>query len=300
MQYIEVTTHSPLSDIAHFTYTHTSQRESFTQVGTELFESYGFDFQYPFTQPFYPVVSVAFYALTLYVFTPDTNTKKKTPKTAAIKSKPSGLTPTKAFVFTHNLVLCIFSWIVFINVFPEIYAKIFSGKHGTNYYANWQSFQCDPMSSNELYWSYLFYLSKIWEFIDTWIILWKGRKPSTLQTYHHMGAVFACWLQVIVRGKSFWVFVCLNSFIHTIMYAYYCCTTLGYRFKFKFIITVLQLTQFVVGQALGYYQVYSFGECYATNDFWVWFLNTIYVWPLVALFAKFYVRTYLNKKEKKV
>lgn len=268
-----------------------------SKIGTELFESYGFDFHYPLTQPIFPVVSVLFYALTLYLFTPDTKSKKAP---ASNKKKETGLTPTKVVVFTHNLVLCIFSWVVFINVFPEIYSNIFAGEHGSNYFVNWQSFQCSAMSSSELYWSYLFYLSKIWEFIDTWIILWKGRKPSTLQTYHHMGAVFACWLQVIVRGKSFWIFLCLNSFIHTIMYAYYCCTTLGYRFKFKFLITVLQLTQFVVGQALGYYQVYNFGDCYSANDFWVWFINTIYVWPLVALFAKFYVQTYLTKKVKKV
>jgi len=268
-----------------------SQAMAINKMSTELLESYGFDFKfdYALTQPIYPVVSVLFYALTVYLFTPESNPPRSS------KSKSSSCTPTKAFVFAHNALLCIFSWAVFINVLPEIYKNLFDGVHGSNVYLNWQSFQCQPMSQSELYWSHLFYLSKIWEFIDTWIILYKGRKPSALQTYHHMGAVFACWAQVIVRGKSFWIFVCLNSLIHTIMYAYYCYTTLGYRFKFKYLITVLQLSQFLIGQGLGYYQMYNFGDCYSSSDFWVWIFNTLYVWPLVVLFGKFYMRTYKKK-----
>jgi len=272
---------------------------NYNNWGTAVFESYGFNFPYPLTQPMYPVAAVLFYAFTVFYFSPDDNTKSITKsKTSKSSKKTSPMTPTKLIIFTHNLVLCIFSWLVFINVFPEIYGALF--RNDNTLYSNWKSFTCSPMSQSELYWSYLFYLSKIWEFIDTWIILYKGRRPSTLQTYHHIGAVFACWSQVIVAGKSFWVFVCFNSFIHTIMYAYYCCTTLGYRFKFKFVITIMQLSQFVFGQALGFYQYYNYKDCYRTNDFWVWAFNSIYVWPLVALFAHFYRQTYLKKKEKKV
>lgn len=257
--------------------------------GVKVFESYGFTFPYPFTQPMYPVLSVLFYAFTVFYFTPEEATPRPSAKSRAASTK-SALTPLKIFCLIHNGLLCVFSWLVFINVFPEILSQLH----------DWESFACSPMSQNELYWSYLFYMSKIWEFIDTWIILYKGRKPSTLQVYHHMGAVFACWSQVIVGGKSFWIFVCWNSFIHTVMYAYYCFTTLGYRFKFKFVITILQLTQFVAGQSIGYYQYFSYSHCYRNNDFWVWIFNTVYVWPLVALFGQFYCRTYMQKKVKSV
>jgi len=255
--------------------------------GVEVFTSYGFTFPYPFTAPTYPVVAVLLYAFFVHWLSPD----DASPVRPRRKSKSEGLTPLKLFCLAHNALLCGFSWVCFINVFPEVFGAITQN--------GWRSFACTAMSENELFWSYLFYLSKIYEFVDTAIIIYKGRKPSTLQTYHHMGAVFACWLQVIVKGKSFWVFLCLNSFIHTIMYAYYCATTLGYRFKFKFVITILQMTQFVVGQALGYYQYFNFSDCYRTNDFWVWFINTVYVWPLVALFAHFYRQTYLARKAKR-
>jgi len=258
--------------------------------GVKVFESYGFTFPYPFTQPVYPVLAVLFYAFTVAYFTPEDTPSKPSSKSTKTATKSIELTPFKLFCLIHNALLCIFSWLVFVNVFPEIVPQL----------SDWESFTCAPMSQNELYWSYLFYMSKIWEFIDTWIILYKGRKPSTLQVYHHMGAVFACWLQVIVGGKSFWVFVCWNSFIHTVMYAYYCATTLGYRFRLKFMITILQLTQFVVGQSIGIYQYISYSHCYRSNDFWVWVLNSIYVWPLVAFFLHFYSQAYLPKKVKSV
>jgi len=259
--------------------------------GVEVFTSYGFSFSYPGTAPTYPVVAVLLYAFFVHWLSPDDSSATR-PK-ARSKSSQSGMTPLKLFCLTHNAILCAFSWVCFINVFPEVFSAITQSRGG------WREFACSPMSANELYWSYLFYVSKIWEFIDTAIIIYKGRKPSTLQTYHHMGAVLACWLQVIVRGKSFWVFLCLNSFIHTVMYFYYCATTLGYRFRFKFVITMLQMAQFVVGQGIGYYQYLNYADCYRTNDFWVWFINTVYVWPLVALFAHFYRQTYLAKKAKR-
>jgi len=257
--------------------------------GVKVFESYGFSFPYPFTQPVYPVLSVLLYAATVFYFTPEDPEPPRPKPSKRASTKPAAMTPFKAFCVAHNGLLCLFSWVVFINVFPEI----------VSHFNDFGSFSCAPMSQHELYWSYLFYLSKIWEFIDTWIILYKGRRPSTLQVYHHMGAVFACWLQVIVQGKTFWIFVCLNSFIHTVMYCYYCCSTLGYRFRFKFLITILQLAQFLCGQGMGLWQYLSFSHCFRSNDFWVWIFNSVYVWPLVALFALFYRRTYLQGKKTK-
>ena len=260
--------------------------------GTSLFKSYGFNFDYPYTQPIYPIISVLFYIFTVIYFSPSDNNKSSSSKSSD-NIKKSSSKPFKVFVFIHNFVLCLFSFIVFLNVFPKIILFIYNN--------SWETFSCQGMTESELYWSYLFYLSKIWEFIDTWIILYKGRKPSSLQTYHHIGAVFACWLQVIVKGTTFWIFVSWNSFIHTIMYFYYCYTTFGYKFKFKFIITILQLTQFITGQGFGFYQVFIKQKtCIRTNDFWVWVFNSIYVWPLVALFANFYIQTYLKKKQKKM
>ena len=40
------------------------------------------------------------------------------------------------------------------------------------------------------FWGWFFYLSKFYEVVDTMIIIAKGKRSSTLQTYHHAGAMF--------------------------------------------------------------------------------------------------------------
>lgn len=67
------------------------------------------------------------------------------------------------------------------------------------------------------FYGWLFYLSKFYEVIDTFIILAKGRKSSFLQTYHHAGAMLCMWAGIRYMSPPIWMFVLVNSFIHTIM-----------------------------------------------------------------------------------
>lgn len=55
--------------------------------------------------------------------------------------------------------------------------------------------------------------SKFYEFVDTWIILYKGGRPSTLQVFHHIGAVITMWTAVASRCPCTWVFVIFNAFV---------------------------------------------------------------------------------------
>lgn len=67
------------------------------------------------------------------------------------------------------------------------------------------------------YYGWLFYLSKFYEVVDTLIILAKGKKSSFLQTYHHAGAMLCMWAGIRYMSPPIWLFVQINSFIHTIM-----------------------------------------------------------------------------------
>lgn len=67
------------------------------------------------------------------------------------------------------------------------------------------------------YYGWLFYLSKFYEVVDTFIILTKGKKTSFLQSYHHAGAMFAMWAGIRYMSPPIWLFTCINSFIHTWM-----------------------------------------------------------------------------------
>jgi len=67
------------------------------------------------------------------------------------------------------------------------------------------------------FYGWLFYLSKFYEVLDTFIILAKGRKSSFLQTYHHAGAMMCMWAGIRYMAPPIWMFVLVNSGLHALM-----------------------------------------------------------------------------------
>lgn len=72
------------------------------------------------------------------------------------------------------------------------------------------------------FWGWWFYLSKFYEVIDTLIILSKGKRSATLQTYHHAGAMLCMWAGIRYMSPPIWMFVVVNSGIHTLMVRFNC------------------------------------------------------------------------------
>ena len=67
------------------------------------------------------------------------------------------------------------------------------------------------------YYGWIFYLSKFYEVLDTFIILAKGKQSSTLQTYHHAGAMLCMWAGMRYMASPIWIFIQVNSGIHALM-----------------------------------------------------------------------------------
>lgn len=67
------------------------------------------------------------------------------------------------------------------------------------------------------FWGWIFYVSKFYEVLDTLIILAKGKRSATLQTYHHAGAMLCMWAGIRFMSPPIWMFVFVNSFIHALM-----------------------------------------------------------------------------------
>ena len=67
------------------------------------------------------------------------------------------------------------------------------------------------------FYGWLFYLSKFYEVVDTMIVLAKGKRSSTLQTYHHTGAMLSMWAGIRYMSPPIWMFVFINSGLHTLM-----------------------------------------------------------------------------------
>lgn len=99
------------------------------------------------------------------------------------------------------------------------------------------------------FYGWFFYLSKFYEVIDTIIILAKGKKSSTLQTYHHAGAMMCMWAGMRYMTPAIWLFCFLNSGIHAMMYTYYTITAFRIRVPkaVKQTLTTMQIMQFVFG-----------------------------------------------------
>lgn len=64
---------------------------------------------------------------------------------------------------------------------------------------------------------WFFYLSKFYEVLDTAIILAKGKRSGTLQTYHNAGAMMCMWAGIRFMSPPIWMFAFVNSGIHTLM-----------------------------------------------------------------------------------
>lgn len=67
------------------------------------------------------------------------------------------------------------------------------------------------------FWGWFFYVSKFYEVIDTFIVLAKGKRSATLQTYHHAGAMLCMWAGIRYMSPPIWMFVFVNSGIHALM-----------------------------------------------------------------------------------
>ncbi|KAJ6102462.1 hypothetical protein N7486_004889 [Penicillium sp. IBT 16267x] len=177
-----------------------------------------------------------------------------------------------------------------------------------------------------LYLGCLFYMSKYYEVVDTLIILLKGKKSSTLQTYHHAGVILCGWSAVTFESPVGVVGLSLNAAVHTLM-------TVGISIpmSIKRSLTGIQIAQFLIGMVwsvgylfLGYtissntadktmgnastpaldshagrinFSVEASGDtmipCISdSGEANVLFVANLYLLPLIYLFVQFFIRSY--------
>ncbi|KAJ3056985.1 hypothetical protein HK097_001929 [Rhizophlyctis rosea] len=222
----------------------------------------------------------------------------------AVQEKPSAPAFTrtawfKTLVVMHNIALCVFSGVTFLNIAP-VWVRNLWERPGVEGFCDKDS---KVWEEHLFYWSWFFYLSKYYEIFDTIIILLKGRRTSLLQSYHHAGAIISMYLCVTSRATATWIFVLFNSFIHTLMYCYYTLTTLNIRPPqwLKKNLTSMQITQFLVGGLLAVSYPLVPG-CLKRADGLIgvervaYGFVTSYLVPLTALFVDFARRAYGKRK----
>jgi len=265
---------------------------------------------YPMFDPFYvPVLAVLFY---WFLSDPVMLFIRSMLNGADIKDKngkkiKNGFDQGLSLVtIVHSLALTIYSGWTFMNAFritTSVYAEFTASGLG-----GWAAFIKMSCDANEHiwtkhdfgFWVNHFYISKFWEFLDTWIILLKGKKPILLQTYHHAGVVMLMWMFTVTHNTACGMMITfLNSGIHTIMYAYFTLTALEFKFLYKFkpLITSMQLIQFLVGISFTVPTYFTPG-CNNDAQFWGTVGIHVYTVILIGLFLDFANKAYVKPKAK--
>lgn len=150
---------------------------------------------------------------------------------------------------------------------------------------------------------WVFAYSKIWEFLDTYLILAKGQTTIFLQKYKHIGALYCWWLCCYYNSQEVWKIALYNSFVHTILYSYYLASLLDYKFTgAKPYIMSLQLAQYIAGLTEMYYSYIlpNVSKRPVTDlrdgAFMSIGLFYAYVGGLIVLFLQLFVSSYCSKK----
>ena len=185
----------------------------------------------------------------------------------------------------HNGLLVAFNAWTFVTLSQILYNNgiVFQ----SNYY--FQNPQFDKVI-------YLFYISKYYEFIDTFLLYLNGKSPIFLQKYHHIGAV-VCWhLCYVYKVDAIWISSFCNSFVHIIMYSYYlgCLLKINQVRFIKKYITSLQISQLLCGH---YHILVKYRPPVETYfGYFIILIFDFYVWGLIFMFSVFYYRNYMTKK----
>lgn len=200
----------------------------------------------------------------------------------------------KRFALVHNIALCLFSLVSSVNVwFLTISQTMQFGIE--NVYC-----EGDLWQRGLKFWGFLFYLSKYWELVDTFLLIWKRRTPSFLQVYHHLVTLLCAYMLQASHASVVFLFIGLNATVHTVMYAYYALTIVGIRLKAKSLITVMQIVQFIIGNvAASVMFILRGGRCACESQIIAVAAIVIHAFVLIALFVNFYLQTYVQKKKVK-
>jgi fatty acid elongase 3 len=97
------------------------------------------------------------------------------------------------------------------------------------------------------FWSYVFYLSKYYELLDTFLQLLSGKTPPNffLHVYHHSLVILMSWAWIDSQAAPQFAGVFMNTFVHVVMYYYFYLKSIGITPWWKSYVTKLQIVQFI-------------------------------------------------------
>jgi len=198
----------------------------------------------------------------------------------------------------NNWIMCAYSLWTFVGVGAHMIANFMDLGYSLPLAV------CDTqhrMMKNMDYWMFHFYLSKFWEWIDTWILLLKGKPvwpPANAQfflhVFHHTTTASIVWYGCNGELAMGYLAALTNSFVHIPMYLYYGVTEIwqGAR-HFGVFITPIQIIQFIMVICAMIPSALNPAGCGATVRGVTWWMICY------AVFLTLFVQMFLQKTSKR-
>ena len=187
----------------------------------------------PFNDIYLVMLSSSLYIgfVLLYAFTPSVRNIFK-------------LSNTRPLVNIHNVVLCVGSLIMCVGTGYEVIKRSILERS-----VLWLVCESPSTEANGAlwFWSYVYYLSKYYELIDTILQFLSNKTPPNffLHVYHHSLVIFMSWAWIDTQASSQFVGIFMNTLVHVVMYYYFYLKSIGINPWWKSYVTSFQIVQFI-------------------------------------------------------
>lgn len=206
--------------------------------------------------------------------------------------------PLKYLILLHNLFLCVASGALALFMMITLYAFRESDPAKYDAFRIYCGLNWYDQRGALTFIYYVNYLLKYYELLDTVFLALKHKPLTFLHCYHHPATLVLTWGQLVDSTGTQWLVILLNLYVHTVMYFYYALAALRVRMPWKKLVTVMQITQFIIDLVACYllWCYYNFyGLCCGHQRASIaLFVLTSYLY----LFIDFYDETYNNNQRK--
>lgn len=187
----------------------------------------------------------------------------------------------------HNMSLAAVSFIMFA-VMTVVIAQ--DGRLNS-----WDDMSCRLTSNTGIYGfiNFIYLVSKVWEWVDTYILVLSNKPVIYLHWFHHMTTfTMAAFIHNFPVGG----FALINCLVHSVMYLHYASPQ---RWARPFI-TSSQLIQFVIVLSIHAHGLLDPTGCFnVLPHFYEWAFCMGVVFAFFVMFILFFIQEYVEKKNKK-
>lgn len=157
---------------------------------------------------------------------------------------------------------------------------------------------CHPLTLNggNFLWMYLFIISKIIEFGDTFLLIMRQKPVIFLHYYHHASVLLVSSHTFSRLFPVTRVYGVMNYFVHSLMYSYFTLTSVGIKLPklLSMTLTTLQILQMINGLAATIFYHFTCSSFTDSLDHHsaLWCLS-LYI-SYLFLFLSFFFNSYLK------